>query len=195
MIKPFGLALAGLLLAALAAPATPAAPAAPATPVASQPAFRLRGLDFANGAALPPVHAYNGASSRCHGGNAAPTLTWSGTPAATRSFALLMFDPDAKPNGWVHWLVYNIPATAHTLTAASAPTYTLGMTSFGTAKYGGPCPPLHDKPHHYYFTLIALRTAHVKAPPGIALTRDGFIRATRRQWIVYTQLIGTFQRP
>jgi Raf kinase inhibitor-like YbhB/YbcL family protein len=194
MIKTLGLALAGLSLAAPAAPAAPALMAA-TTPKAPPPVFTLRSPNFANGKPLGTVNEYNGAGSGCHGGNKAPTLTWSGEPAGTRSFAVYVYDPDAKPNGWVHWFVYNIPAKAHKLTDASAPTYTLGATSFGKAKYGGPCPPLHDKAHHYYFTLIALRVAHVNAPRGAALDRNQFIRATGPRWIKHVSIIGTFRRP
>ncbi len=175
MIKTLGLALGGLLVAA---------------PAPAHSTFTLISPTFANGAPLRTVNEGNAAG--CHGGNAAPTLAWRDAPAGTRSYALYMYDQDAK---LAHWFVYNIPAAVHHLTDASAPTYTLGKTSFGNATYNGPCPPLHAKAHHYYFTLIALREAHVKAPRGTAYTLASFVRATTRQWITHISIVGTFQRP
>ncbi len=175
MIKTLGVALAGLLIAA------------PAPPHAK---FTLISPTFANNAPLAKVN--EGHAGGCHGANVAPTLAWRDASAATRSYAIYMYDRDAK---LAHWFVYNIPATVHHLTDASAPTYTLGKTSFGNATYNGPCPPLHAKAHHYYFTLIALREAHVKAPRGTAYTLPAFIRATRGQWLSYISIVGTFQRP
>ena len=175
MIKTLGLALGGLLVAA---------------PAPAHSTFTLISPTFANGAPLRTVNEGNAAG--CHGGNVAPTLAWRDAPAGTRSYALYMYDQDAK---LAHWFVYNIPAAVHHLTDASAPTYTLGKTSFGNATYNGPCPPLHAKAHHYYFTLIALREAHVKAPRGTAYTLASFVRATTRQWITHISIVGTFQRP
>lgn len=175
MIKTLGVALSGLLIAA------------PAPPHST---FTLISTTFANGAPLGMVN--EGKAAGCHGSNVAPTLAWRGAPVGTRGYALYMYDRDAK---LAHWFVYNIPATVHHLTDASAPTYTLGKTSFGNATYNGPCPPLHAKAHHYYFTLIALREAHVKAPRGTAYTLPAFIKATAGQWISYISIVGTFQRP
>jgi len=175
MIKTLGLALAGLLVAA---------------PAPAHATFTLISPTFANNAPLGTVNEGN--AGGCQGGMVAPTLAWRHAPARTRSYALYMYDLDAK---LAHWFVYNIPATVHKLTDASAPTYTLGKTSFGNARYNGPCPPLHAPAHHYYFTLIALRVAHVKAPPGTAYTLPAFLRATTRQWLRYISIVGTFQRP
>jgi len=175
MIKTLGAALAGLLVAA---------------PVPAHAPFTLSSPTFANNALLGMVNEGN--IRGCHGANVAPTLAWRNAPAGTRSYALYMYDRDAK---LAHWFVYNIPATVHKVTDASAPMYTLGKTSFGNAKYDGPCPPRHAKAHHYYFTLIALREAHVKAPRGTAYTLPAFIKATPGQWITYISIVGTFQRP
>ena len=102
MIKTLGLALGGLLVAA---------------PAPAHSTFTLISPTFANGAPLRTVNEGNAAG--CHGGNAAPTLAWRDAPAGTRSYALYMYDQDAK---LAHWFVYNIPAAVHHLTDASAPT-------------------------------------------------------------------------
>ena len=103
------------------------------------------------------------------GKNVSPALMWSGAPAATKQFALVMDDPDVPmPGGFVHWVVYKIPATAKglpaelpmdaTLTAPPELAGTIqGLSGFRRAGYRGPAPP-PGKPHHYTFTVFALDT-------------------------------------
>jgi Raf kinase inhibitor-like YbhB/YbcL family protein len=159
------------------------------TSAAGQP-FTLRSPDFRNGAPIPAIHAYQG--NGCTGRNVAPTLAWAGVPARTRSFALVVVDPDApKPGGWVHWVVYNVPATWRRLGARSPHAFDEGLTSFGTRGYGGPCPPTNGQVHHYVFTLYALNVAHLA---GQALTRDALRRAMRGHILGTATLIGTFRR-
>src|SRR5919199_908503 len=151
---------------------------------AGQP-FTLRSPDFRNGAPIPAVHA-------CTGRNVAPTLAWAGAPPRTRSFALVVVDPDAPhPGGWVHWVVYNVPAAWRMLGARSPHAFDEGLTSSGTRGYGGPCPPANGHVHHYVFTLYALNLAHL---PGHGLTRDTLRRAMRGHILGKARLIGTFRR-
>jgi Raf kinase inhibitor-like YbhB/YbcL family protein len=103
------------------------------------------------------------------GKNLSPALMWSGAPAATKQFALVMDDPDVPmPGGFVHWVVYKIPAAAKglpaelpmdaTLTAPPELAGTIqGLSGFRRAGYRGPAPP-PGKPHHYTFTVFALDT-------------------------------------
>src|SRR5437868_15398190 len=138
---------------------------------ARQP-FTLCSPDFRNGAPIPAIYAYHG--SGCTGHNVAPELAWMGVPPGTRGFAIMVVDPDAsQPGGWVHWVVYNVPATWRTLGVHSPHVFDEGMTSFGTRGYGGPCPPANGRVHHYVFTLYALNVAHLA---GRALTREGLTR-------------------
>jgi Raf kinase inhibitor-like YbhB/YbcL family protein len=103
------------------------------------------------------------------GKNVSPALMWSGAPATTKQFALIMDDPDVPmPGGFVHWVVYKISAAAKglpaelpmdaTLTTPSELAGTIqGLSGFRRAGYRGPAPPA-GKPHHYTFTVYALDT-------------------------------------
>lgn len=137
-------------------------------------AFTLSSADIAGDRKISETQVFN--SFGCQGRNISPALSWREAPAGTRSFALLVHDPDApKPGGWWHWVVYDIPADATSLPAdAGDPKKHLmpasavqGRTDFGTTGYGGPCPP-PGKPHHYYFRLYALKVARLDVPANAA---------------------------
>jgi hypothetical protein len=103
----------------------------------------------------------------CTGNNISPQLSWSGAPQGTKSFAITAYDPDAPTgSGWWHWVVFNIDASLNEIkTAASTKHMPEGsvesITSYGTAGFGGACPPVGDKPHRYIFTVIALDTEKI----------------------------------
>jgi len=121
----------------------------------------------------------------CAGDNVSPELVWKNPPAGTQSFALQVYDPDAPTgSGFWHWAVYNIPATATGLArgAGNSPA-TLPPGAYGgntdfmdtgatgvNGNYGGPCPPVGDKPHRYIFTLFAVAVPSVQAAGGIPST-------------------------
>jgi len=128
-------------------------------------ALTLKSSDFAENGNLPRAVM----SSDCGGANRTPELNWSGAPAGTRSFALVVNDPDAPLEGsFYHWIVYDIPASASALKSnAPLPESKTGVASTGKAAYYGPCPP-PGPAHHYVFTLYALDVAHVSA--GAPLT-------------------------
>jgi len=91
----------------------------------------------------------------CDGDNINPPLEIAGVPEAARSLALIMDDPDAPGGTFVHWTVWNISADTTSIAEDSVPDQAQeGMTSFGQAGYGGPCPP--DGEHRYYFRVYAL---------------------------------------
>jgi hypothetical protein len=97
----------------------------------------------------------------CSGADVSPDLTWSDPPPHTRSFALIMDDPDAPVGTFVHWVVYNLPASARELPAGVPGDTEIsgggkqGVNDFPKTGYGGPCPP-PGKPHRYFFRLYAL---------------------------------------
>jgi Raf kinase inhibitor-like YbhB/YbcL family protein len=128
--------------------------------------FTLSSAAFNDNDVLPLKYAGGvlcGASSR--GGNISPPLAWSNAPAGTRSFAVLMIDPDGQRGiGSVHWVAYGIPAARTELKdgdgGPTPPTdITLGKNSRGTMGYTGPCGPPVDAPHHYVIDVIALDLA------------------------------------
>ena len=122
--------------------------------------FAIGTTTFKPNAVMPARTVYD--KSGCTGGNRSPELHWTGAPVGTRSFAIVMHDPDAPaPGGWYHWVVYNVPATmTHLAENAPIPDKRLGTTSFGEHPYGGPCPP-PGKPHHYNTTIYALDVANI----------------------------------
>jgi len=99
----------------------------------------------------------------CDGADLSPQLSWSEAPAGTKTFALLVDDPDAPVGNWNHWAMWNVPATARGLAeglrkdAALSDGSKQGHNDFRKTGYNGPCPP-PGKPHRYYFKLYALDT-------------------------------------
>lgn len=130
-------------------------------------AFTLTSPEFTTGGTLPRAQANR--IDDCGGSNVSPGLRWSGAPAATKSYALTVFDPDANPpRGWWHWIAFDIPANVHAFPTGSVPAgVRQASNSFGEVGYGGPCPP-PGPPHHYVFTLYALDAAHVSGAPDAA---------------------------
>ncbi len=132
--------------------------------------FTLTSPDIAPGGPIANAQVYN--RYGCMGDNISPALSWSHAPAGTRSFALLVHDPDAATgSGWWHWVLYNLPANTSSLPAGAGdvkktalpPGAVQGRTDFGTADYGGPCPP-PGAPHRYHFRLYALKVAQLDLP-------------------------------
>jgi Raf kinase inhibitor-like YbhB/YbcL family protein len=188
-----------LLLAAQALAATTllvAAPAAQETGVMSK--FTLTSTDFTEGDTLANTQVFN--DFGCKGGNVSPALAWSGAPAGTQSFALLMHDPDAPTgSGWWHWVVYNIPPATGSLPAGAGDAKkglmpkgaVQGRTDYGSVGYGGPCPP-PGKPHHYNFRLYALKVPKLEVPEGASAALIAF--NVRAQALGEAQLTGMYGR-
>ena len=140
--------------------------------LAAQPAlaqsgkFTVSSPDVAQGKKIGDRYVFSGFG--CTGANVSPALEWKNAPQGTQSFAVTVYDPDAPTgSGWWHWLAFNIPATTTMLAAGAGDTAGTGLpvgtiqgrTDFGAPGYGGPCPPKGDKPHHYTFTVYALKVA------------------------------------
>jgi Raf kinase inhibitor-like YbhB/YbcL family protein len=136
----------------------------------------------------------------CKGGNISPQLLWSDAPSETKSFAVTMYDPDAPTgSGWWHWVVFNIPANVNKLdeNAGNSKSGKLpagavqSQTDFGSAGYGGPCPPLGDKPHRYIVTVYALK----KVLPLDAKSLPAWVGFHIQQnKIAEASIIATYQR-
>lgn len=143
--------------------------------------FKLLSSGIVPNSSIAPEQVFNGFG--CTGKNVSPPLVWSGAPEGTQSFALTMYDPDAPTgSGWWHWVVYDIPATVTVLDAGAGnpggklPSGAIqGRTDYGTAGYGGPCPPKGDKPHRYILTIYALKTPKLDVPQGASAAMIGFM--------------------
>lgn len=99
----------------------------------------------------------------CSGKNMSPELHWTDAPKGTKSFAITVYDPDAPTgSGWWHWLVVNLPKSTTTVSSDASAQSKLPkgavetMTDYGSASFGGACPPKGDKDHAYVFTVYAL---------------------------------------
>ena len=145
--------------------------------------FTLTSSDFRSGGTIAEAQVFNGFG--CSGQNVSPALKWSGAPKGTKSFALLVHDPDAITGGagWWHWVVVNIPAGATELKQdagkADGSMLPAGATQarndYGVAGWGGPCPPVGDQPHRYRFTLYALKVERVELPQNATASLVGSI--------------------
>jgi len=170
--------LAGPMLA-LAAPATSN--------------FTLGSKTFAEGATLPASTVAN--VYGCTGPNQSPELHWSGMPAGTNSFELIMRDPDAPvAGGFWHWIAFNIPAQASALAAGGnwPKGAVSGKNSTGASGYLGPCPP-PGKPHHYVFTLYALDVKMLSGADG-STTGPQLLDAMKGHILGQAALTGLFGR-
>ena len=144
--------------------------------------FKLSSPELKPNKLMPKSFEFNGFG--CSGENKSPALVWSGVPKGTKSFALTVYDPDAPTgSGWWHWVVIDIPANVHELHAnagaLNSTTLPAGAvqvrTDFGVAAWGGPCPPKGDKPHHYIFTLYALKTDKLEIPADATAALTGYM--------------------
>jgi Raf kinase inhibitor-like YbhB/YbcL family protein len=132
----------------------------------------------------------------CQGSDISPPLVWTNAPADTKSFALIMDDPDAPVGTWVHWVLYDLPANTTGLPEDVAKTQVIangakqGLNTWPRLGYGGPCPP-PGKPHRYFFKLYALdRMLDLK--PGA--TKKDLLKAMEGHVLAEGQLMGTYQR-
>jgi len=123
-------------------------------------AMTLTSSDIESGAEIPRAQIY----PRCGGENISPQLSWSGAPAATKSFVLTMIDISVKPSQWSHWIVVDLPINATSL-ARGTKTFPGNAkaipSNFGDPYYDGPCPPNGTGVHEYRLTVWALPIAAI----------------------------------
>jgi Raf kinase inhibitor-like YbhB/YbcL family protein len=175
------------------------APTAVNTADAESQRFTLSSPAFDDDAMLPLKYAGGvlcGSDSR--GGNISPPLAWSSPPAGTKSFAVLMIDPDGQRGiGSVHWVAYGIPAERRELKEGEGgmpPTadITNGKNSRGAMGYTGPCGPPVDAPHHYVIDVIALDLAPDAFQPG--LDRDQLLKSIAGHSLGPASLVVRYRR-
>jgi len=149
-------------------------------------AFKVFSNAFSEGGWIPELHS-------CQGADVSPSLEWSGEPAETRSFALIVEDPDAPAGTWCHWLIYDIAFQVHNLAQGYKPGSlgVSGTNDFGKQGYGGPCPP-RGKPHRYFFRLHALDVHTLGLSAGVQ--RLDLVNALKGHVLAEAQYMGRFQR-
>ena len=132
----------------------------------------------------------------CDGADTAPALVWKGAPEGTKSFALIVDDPDAPDPAapkrtYVHWVAYDIPPSTGTIAQGGALPHGArdGTNDWNRTGYGGPCPPIGR--HRYFFKLYALDTAF--GDRG-AMTKADLERAMRNHVLASAELVGTYER-
>ena len=154
--------------------------------------FTLESPAFRHGERVPVRHT-------CEGEDVSPKLTWSGAPEGTKSYALIMYDPDAPVGTFIHWVLYDIPANRTELPEAVPRGQQIvegigvqGRNDFGYIGYGGPCPPRGHGTHRYFFALHALSVESLGLRPGASA--DEVLAAIKGRVLGYAVLMGTYSR-
>jgi hypothetical protein len=149
-------------------------------------ALVVRSPAFEHGARIPARYT-------CDGEDVSPPLEWSGAPEGTRSYALIVEDPDAPGGTWTHWVAWNVRATALAAATAKDPELQSGVrqgrNSWGRAGWGGPCPP--SGTHRYVFRVHALDSALELPDRTDAQALRG---AMRGRVLAEGELLGTYSR-
>lgn len=150
-----------------------------------------------SGDVIPKVSACSREDCPCDGQDISPELSWSSPPGRTQSFALIVTDKDSLFGwGFVHWILYDLPADKRELTPGVAKQQQLpdgsrqGQNGFDKIGYVGPCPPGRS-PHHYAFDLYALDTK-LNLPPSAS--KKQIVRAMKGHVLATGELVGRFQR-
>jgi len=141
--------------------------------------MRLASNDFVEGGMIPRKFT-------CQGDNINPHLAWETVPEETKSFALIVDDPDAPMGTWVHWLVKDIPADVREIQEGEIQGNQV-KNDFGKENYGGPCPP--SGTHRYYFRLFALDTANLSAS-----NKKDFYKQAEQHTIGKVELMGKYKK-
>ena len=151
--------------------------------------FTVQSADFADGADIPKQFT-------CSGEDRSPALEWNGVPEGTKSFALIVDDPDAPAGTWVHWVIFNIPGNARALHGGfekkdqPADGTRQGQNDFRKIGYNGPCPP-PGKPHRYFFKLYALDS---QLSVSAGATKGEVERAMKSHILARAEWMGRYWR-
>lgn len=145
---------------------------------------------FAPNARIPDQYARQGA-------NISPRVDWHGAPLDTRSFALVVEDPDAPKGTFRHWAAYDIPASLSSLKEGAGSeelnaAMKMARNDFGDVRYDGPQPPPGHGVHHYHFRLFALDTSALDVPDDASA--DQVLAAAQAHALAQAETVGTFER-
>lgn len=151
--------------------------------------MRLTSTAFIEGASIPKNHTADG-------DDISPTLHWTDVPAGAKSLALICDDPDARRGTWVHWVLFNLPATCTELpenvgaAEKSSDGSKQGKNDFKKLGYGGPSPP-PGKPHRYFFKLYAL---DIELELKEGASKAELEKAMAGHILAQGQLMGSYER-
>lgn len=160
--------------------------------------FTVTSPKFADGGMLDRSNAGGTfGTSNCGGDNLSPPLAWSNAPAATRTFAIVISDPDGGGGlGSVHFIGYDIAPSVNSFAEGQAsqpsPTFVGGTTSRKLQTYFGPCPPPGEAPHHYHLSVYALDIPPGQLAPG--LTREELFAKIKGHILAQASIIGRYGR-
>jgi Raf kinase inhibitor-like YbhB/YbcL family protein len=148
-------------------------------------AIKVQSQAFSDGGPIPSRYT-------CSGADVSPPLSWTGVPDSAQSIALTVIDPDAPGRPFVHWVVFNLPASPTYLQegADQQGPGLRGRNDFGSTGYRGPCPP-PGFPHHYHFKVYAL-DGTLALPVGT--TESAFQDAIKGHVLASGEIVGTFKR-
>ena len=159
--------------------------------------FNVTSPAFTDGGMLTVRHAADDPMRMCGGQNISPPMQWSNVPAGTKSFGIVLLDPDGRlGEGVVHWIAYGIPANVTSFAEGEmtkqSEKFVGGKGTRNNAMYIGPCPPVGDALHHYVFTVIATDLEPTALKPG--LTREEFYAAIAGHAKGGASIVGKYAR-
>jgi Raf kinase inhibitor-like YbhB/YbcL family protein len=158
--------------------------------------LRVSSRAFPANGKIPKRHAYEG-----EGQNVSPEISWTGVPKAAHEIVVICDDPDApRPEPWVHWVLYRIPAGSKGLPEGverkggpldNPPGAMHGKNTWNELGWGGPLPPPGHGVHHYHFKVYAIDT-HLQLMPGA--TKDEVLKAIQGHVVAEGEVVGTYER-
>lgn len=152
--------------------------------------FQIESPDFKEGETIPERFT-------CEGDDLSPLLKWTSPPKGTKSYLLIVEDPDAPMGTFVHWMLYDIPAGSQGISHGAGNGKKIkdmkqGLNDFGHIGYGGPCPPKGHGAHRYNFILKALDIPALGLNDGAR--KSDLERAIAGHVLAETRITGKFER-
>ena len=192
LCKPRNMVLPALSVAALSLAFIPRSQVASALSVRTSElpmSFTISSPGFTNGGDIPKKFT-------CDDADRSPQLTWTEPPRGTKTFAILVDDPDAPVGNWNHWAIWNLPASLRELAEGIGKDAHLpdgsqqGMNDFHKIGYNGPCPPA-GKPHRYHFKIFAL---DAKLNLDLKAGKPELERAIKGHVLAQAEWMGKYKR-
>ncbi|MEO0202470.1 MAG: YbhB/YbcL family Raf kinase inhibitor-like protein [candidate division WOR-3 bacterium] len=146
--------------------------------------FKVTTSSFKEGDFIPSKYT-------CDGKNLSIHVKWEEFPKETKSFVLIMSDPDAPVGTFYHWILYDIPSNINEISEGQS-VGKKGRNDFGKLEYGGPCPPRGHGKHRYFITIYALNVEHIGLKEGA--TAKEVLEAIEGKVIAKGEIFGVYER-